>query len=135
MPNGPRVLIENACYHIIAKGNHGQVIFKDGQDYGECLNRLRKYKKRYNFLIYGYCLMANHIHILGEIKPVSNISRFMASLLRSYTAYFNNKYTIEGQLWQGRFKSKAILKDGYLLDCINYIEQKPVKTKFTWHNN
>ncbi|PIU41760.1 MAG: hypothetical protein COS99_03830 [Candidatus Omnitrophica bacterium CG07_land_8_20_14_0_80_42_15] len=127
MPNGPRLLLENVCYHIITRGNQRQLVFKDLKDYQEYLDRLRKYKKKYDFLLYGYCLMPNHVHMVGEITPASNLSAFMRALLRSYTAYFNRKYKKEGHLWQGRFKSKIIIKDRYLFDCINYIEANPIK--------
>lgn len=128
MPTGPRVLMDNVCYHIITRGNQKQRIFRENSDYGECLDRLRKYKKRYNFSLYAYCLMPNHIHLLGEIQITYELAPLMSSLLRSYTAYFNNKYDKVGHLWQGRFKSKVILKDRYLIDCINYIEANPVRT-------
>ena len=127
MPNGPRLLLDNVCYHITTRGNHKQWIFKDGRDYKAYLDRLRKYKKKYQFLLYAYCLMPNHIHLLGEIKKTSHLSKFMSSLQRSYTAYFNEKYATVGHLCQGRFKSRVIAKDNYLVDCISYIETNPVK--------
>lgn len=129
MPSGPRLLLDNVCYHIITRGNQRQRIFKDDSDYQEYLDRLRKYKKKYDFLLYGYCLMSNHIHLLGESKLTSALSGFMSSLQRSYTAYFNGKYGQVGHLWQGRFKSKVIAKDRYLIDCINYIEANPLRAK------
>ena len=131
MAAGPRVLLDNVCYHIITRGNQKQKIFRDTPDYQEYLNRLRKYKKRYDFGLYAYCLMPNHIHMLGQIQDTSDLAHFMSSLLRSYTAYFNNKYDKVGHLWQGRFKTKIILKDRYLIDCINYIEANPVKTNIS----
>ena len=127
MPAGPRVLLDNVCYHIITRGNQKQKVFRDALDHQEYLNRLRKYKKRYDFSLYAYCLMPNHIHMLGQIQDTSGLPHFMSSLLRSYTAYFNNKYDKVGHLWQGRFKTKIILKDRYLIDCINYIEQNAVR--------
>jgi len=51
----------------------------------------------------------------------------MQGLSRSYTAYFNQRYKKVGHLWQGRFKSKVIVKDNYLIDCIHYIELNPVR--------
>jgi putative transposase len=51
----------------------------------------------------------------------------MQCLHRSYTAYFNNKYNKVGHLWQGRFKTKIIEKDQYLIHCIAYVEQNPVR--------
>ena len=127
MPTGPRLLITGACYHIITRGNQRQQIFYDEKDFRVCLLTMKRYKKRYGFLLYGFCLMPNHIHLVGEPKEPQNMSKFMQGFLRSYTAYFNKRYKKVGHLWQGRFKSKVIVKDRYLLDCIQYIELNPVR--------
>ena len=44
MPNTPRLLVENACYHLIARGNQKQRIFMDGKDYQKYLGRVKIYK-------------------------------------------------------------------------------------------
>ena len=71
--------------------------------------------------------MPNHIHLIGEIKQSKDLAKLMSGLNRPYTAYFNDKYETVGHLWQGRFKSKIVAKDEYLIDCINYIEYNPVR--------
>jgi len=127
MPNGSRIVIENALYHIMVRGNQKQEVFVENSDFNEYLKRIRRYKKKYKFNLYGFCLMPNHIHIIGEIEKSKNLAKFMHGLSRSYTAYFNKKYKKVGHLWQGRFLSKVILKDRYVLDCVNYIELNPVR--------
>ena len=127
MPDGPRVVLENACYHLIARGNQKQRVFKNKEDYKSYLHRIKRYKKRYGFRLYGFCLMPNHIHLIGKVGEAKCLAKFMQCLTRSYTAYFNEKYQEVGHLWQGRFKSKIIIKDRYLIDCVNYIELNPVR--------
>ena len=127
MPTGPRLVLEKVCYHIVARGNQKQRIFLDLSDYEEFVTRLKMYKRKHDFLLYGFCLMPNHIHIVGEPKEIPNLAKFMQGLLRSYTSYFNKKYNKVGHLWQGRFKSKVIVKDNYLIDCIHYVELNPVR--------
>ncbi|MFA5069094.1 MAG: transposase [Candidatus Omnitrophota bacterium] len=127
MPGSPRVYINNGCYHIIARGNQKQQIFKQDGDYLKYLVLLKKYKKIYSFKMYGYCLMLNHIHILGQVANAPNLSKFIQVVNRTYTAHFNNSYNKVGHLWQGRFKSKIIVKDQYLINCVNYIECNSVR--------
>lgn len=129
MPTGPRFLLEHACYHIITRGNQRQKVFLDTADYEAYLVRLRRYKRRFGFQIYGFCLMPNHMHMVGEPKEAANLAKFMQGVSRSYTAYFNKRYKKVGHLWQGRFKSKVIAKDGYLIDCIQYVEHNPVRAQ------
>lgn len=45
----------------------------------------------------------------------------------TYSLWFGKKYNKVGHIWQGRFKSSPVLKDEYLLNCINYIEMNPVR--------
>ena len=127
MPNTRRILLEGCCYHLIVRGNQKQPVFKEPEDHAFYLHLLKKQKRRHKFYLYAYCLMPNHVHLLGEIKPATHLSRFMHDLNRTYTLYFNHKYNEVGHLWQGRFKHKLIYKDTYLIDCINYIERNPLR--------
>ena len=129
MPSTPRLLIENACYHLMARGNQKQRVFLDEEDSREYLERLKIYKKKFDFKFYGYCLMPNHVHLVGQIEVAENLSKFMQGVTLSYALYFNDKHTKVGHLWQGRFKNKVITKDRYLLDCISYIELNPVRAE------
>jgi hypothetical protein len=40
-----------------------------------------------------------------------------------------SKYRKVGHLWQGRFKSKPIVKGQYLINCAEYIEANPVRAE------
>ena len=126
MPTGPRFLLPGACYHLITRGNQRKQVFFDDSDYRAYLTRLKRYKARHKISVYGFCLMPNHIHILAQPAEDKDLSKFMHGLSRSYTAYFNRRYGKVGYLWQGRFKSKVIAKDNYLVDCVQYIEHNPV---------
>ena len=129
MPTGPRILLDNACYHVVMRGNQRQMVFMEKSDFEYYLNKIRKYKRKYNLFLYSYCLMSNHIHMLVEIKDSKNLPSFMHDLNRSYTAYFNNRYQKVGYLWQGRFKSYIVNKDEYVFNCINYMESNPVRAE------
>lgn len=124
-----RILIENACYHVYARGNQKQKIFIEKNDFEFYLKQLEHYKIKYSFYLYGYCLMPNHIHLMGKPAIPKKLSNFMQCLQRSYTAYYNKKYEKVGHLWQGKFKTKLIIKDEYALECISYIETNPVRAK------
>lgn len=127
MPRGARIILKNVCYHIVNRGNQEQRIFFEDEDFEKYLQLLKHYKKKYAFKIFSYCPMPNHIHILLEPKQPNKLSKFMQGLTQTYTAWFNNKYKKVGRLWQGRFKSMVIQKDDYLLKCISYIEENPVR--------
>lgn len=127
MPRSARILLENTCYHIIARGNQKQEVFFETIDYERYLQLLKKYKLKYHFKLYGYCLMNNHIHMIIDPSQSHELSKVMQGLNLSYSIWFNAKYDKIGHLWQDRFKSVVIQKDEYLLTCINYIEANPVR--------
>ena len=124
-----RISIENAYYHIYARGNQKQKIFIEKSDFEFYLERLKHYKIKYSFYLYAYCLMPNHLHLMGKPSHPEKLSNLMQCLQRSYTAYYNKKYEKVGHLWQGKFKTKIIVNDQYALECISYIEQNPLRAK------
>jgi putative transposase len=127
MPRTARLFIKNALYHVISRGNQKQVVFHEKEDYEYFLTRLKKYKAKYNFRIYAYCLMDNHIHLLIDPGDKLNLTKVMHGMNTSYAMWFNNKYGKCGHVWQDRFKSFVIQKDDYLLNCVTYIEYNPVR--------
>jgi len=133
MPIRTRVLINNAVYHIITRGNQKQKVFYDNSDYTKYLNLLHRYKNKYRSRVYAYCLMPNHTHMLMLPENKDQLKKIMLCLNLAYCKYFNLKYEKNGHLWQGRYKSNVILEDQYLVNCATYIEMNPVRAKLSQH--
>lgn len=131
MPRTKRITTENGCYHIITRGNQKQNVFLEKSDFEKYLFNLIKYKTRYKFKLYSFCLMPNHVHLIVEVKNPKLLSKIMHKLNLGYTLYFNSKYNKVGHLWQDRYKSKIIEKYNYLLGCANYIETNPIRSSLT----
>lgn len=121
-----RIEFSGALYHIFARGNNKQVIFRDEQDYKVYINLLKKYQHRYRFILYAYTLMPNHLHLLIETSVIP-LSKIMQGLQQSYTAYFHKKYKTGGHLFQGRYKAILCEKESYLLELVRYIHLNPVR--------
>ena len=126
MARKPRIQYPGAFYHVIARGNGGQKIFRDSQDYERYINFLREYKVRFGFLLYAYTLMPNHIHLLLEMKETP-LSKVMQVLQFRYTRNFNIRYKKWGHLFQGRYKAILCDKDSYFLELSAYIHLNPVR--------
>ena len=73
----------------------------------------------------AFCLMPNHFHMLLHERIAGGISKFMQRLSTAYTMYFNEKNERSGALFQGRFKSKFVDSELYLLKIIDYIHSNP----------
>ena len=127
MPTRGRVVYDGAVCHIIQRGNNRQKIFKEESDYENFLSLIVKYKSKYEFDIYNYCFMGNHLHLLMKISKGIDLPRLMQGLFQSFRFYYRKKYKYTGYLFQGRYKSKIIDKDTYFLECARYIERNPLR--------
>ena len=65
MARKTRIEFEGALYHVIVRGNQKRKVFKSGDDYRIYLEILQRYKSRYQFALYAYVLMTNHIHLFA----------------------------------------------------------------------
>ncbi|HEY8908854.1 MAG TPA: transposase [Desulfosporosinus sp.] len=128
MPRGQRVKVEFSTYHVVQRGNEKKQIFRDDEDKAKFLETLAKAREKYNFILYAYCLMDNHIHLLVDDNG-NDISKLMKSINISYVSYFNRVYQRCGHLFQDRFKSEVVKDDRYLLEVSRYIHNNPVKAK------
>jgi len=126
MARKPRIEFEGALYHVITRGNQRQQIFRGTEDYERYLRILGDYKTRYEFVLYAYVLMGNHVHLLMETKEVP-LSRILQGINQSYTMYFNRKYATVGHLFQGRYKAILCDRDSYLLSLVKYIHVNPIR--------
>ncbi len=79
--------------------------------------------------IHAYALMTNHIHLLVTADSQQGVAKMMQYLGRRYVPYINKLYQRTGTLWEGRYKSSLIEAEPYLIACMRYIEENPVRAK------
>jgi putative transposase len=100
----------------------------DDADRRRFLRQLEQSLEQYGVVLYAYCLMGNHYHLLVE-TPRGNVSRFMQRLNTAYGMYFRNRHRRPGHVLQGRYGGKLVEGDEYLLRVTRYIHLNPVKIK------
>ncbi len=126
MARKPRIHYEGALYHVIVIGNNRSNIFEEKSNKEEYLRIIKKYKEKYNFKLYAYCIMDNHAHLLIEINKVP-LSKIMQVIQQVYTQRYNRAYKRTGHVFEQRYKAIICDKDRYLLALIRYIHMNPVK--------
>jgi putative transposase len=129
MPTQGRIVYDGAVCHIIQRGNNRQKLFREEEDHEKLLSLIKEYKEKMAFELYSYCLMSNHLNILMKIINKNNLPKLMQGIFQSFRFYYKRKYGYTGYLYQGRYKSKLIEKDLYLLECARYIERNPLRAK------
>jgi putative transposase len=82
--------------------------------------------ERYGWLLYAYCLMNNHYHLVIE-TPRPNLSLGMRQLNGLYARRFNLRHRRVGHLFQARFRSILVESESYLLAVCRYVVLNPVR--------
>ena len=121
-----KIIYEGAIYHIIQRAPGKDILFVEDNDYRYFLHLLKETKKKFSLLIYCFCLMTNHLHLLLKIKE-ANLSEGMKSLFTEYALYFNAKYKRKGHVFYGNYRAFLCLDDRYLMAASVYIHLNPYK--------
>ncbi|MGE0267967.1 MAG: transposase [Candidatus Omnitrophota bacterium] len=124
-----RVTYPELTYHVINRGNNREVVFAEEEDYYHYLNTLQRYKKKFGFKLFAYCLMTNNVHLLIKVSEQASISKIMQCITVAHIRQYNFKYRRCGHVWQGRFNSPLVSEDDHLLNVMRYIEQNPLRAK------
>jgi len=78
-------------------------------------------------LLYNYCLMTNHVHLLFEVGRDDTLSKAMHWLSTSFTRRFNRLAARNGHVWEGRFRSTIVEAPSYFFRCMAYVDLNPVR--------
>lgn len=112
-------------YHVFARGNDKQCIYKDDSDCRSFQELLAEALLRFGIKCVAYCLMRNHYHLLLRVGDVA-VSRLMQQLNSSYCQGFNRRHGRVGHVLQGRFGSRIVEDGAYTRTVLRYLALNPV---------
>jgi REP-associated tyrosine transposase len=121
-----RICFPGAVYHLIARGNARQRVYRGRADYELFLDLLDHCRERFGLLCHGYCLMGNHYHLVIE-TPRPNLPVAMRQLNGLYARRFNLRYGRCGHVFQARYRSILVERDSQLLATCRYVVVNPVR--------
>ena len=127
MTRTARLTYPGGFYHIFNRSLANIHLFPDVSYYEKLLEKLSLLIKEGDWIVYAYCLMPNHYHLLVEEKKIP-VAKLIGRLFTSYSAFFNKRNKRHGPLFEDRFKSKLIQKYNYFLEVSRYIHLNPVKS-------
>lgn len=126
MPRHARELNDTNVYHVIIRGNERKNIFEYDDDKQKFIETIFDKQKQDNYILYAYCIMDNHAHLVIENKK-EELDRIMKSINTTYACYYNRINKRVGHVFQDRFRSEGIKDEIHLLSVIRYIHYNPVK--------
>jgi putative transposase len=121
-----RLELAGGLYHVTARGDRREVIYRDDQDRIDWLALLGEVCSRFHWRCHAWCEMTNHYHFVVE-TPDANLSKGMRQLNGVYTQKTNQRHGLVGHLFQGRYKAILVERDAYLLELARYVVLNPVR--------
>lgn len=77
-------------------------------------------------LVWSYCLMGNHVHLIAVGKERCSISKALGNTHRACSQLRNREAAVTGHLWANRFFSTP-LDELHLWAAVRYVELNPVR--------
>lgn len=126
MARKPRIHFSGAMYHVMLRGNLGEIIFRSDLDRQYFLSLLTEGLTEYDHVIHAFCLMDNHVHFLIQVFDI-RLGKIMHNLAFRYAQWVNKHENRKGHVFQGRYQSKIVEDDAYLMTLIRYIHLNPIR--------
>jgi REP element-mobilizing transposase RayT len=123
-----RVEFDGALYHVTARGERRDAIFRTDSDRLAWLSMLGETCARFNFQVHAYCQMTNHYHIVVETVE-AGLARGMRYLNGNYSQYFNRQHELVGHVFQGRYTAILCQRETYLMELSRYVVLNPVRAR------
>ena len=102
-------------------------LFHDLGHYERMTRGLKEEVTRSGWIVFAYCWMPNHIHLLVQ-TPEPNLSRGMQHWLSGYANWYSKCNRRVGHLYQGRYKDLHVEDDSYFWSASRYIHLNPCQS-------
>lgn len=127
MARGIRIEFPGARYHVMARGNRRELIFRDAHDHRFFLKALAEACGMTGWQVHAWVLMRNHYHLLIE-TPSANLVAGMRWLQNTYTRRFNVRHKQWGRLFGDRYKAIPVDRSDYYYETLlDYIHLNPAR--------
>ena len=126
MPRIARIVVPGVAHHITQRGNRRMDVFFSDGDRAAYLDLLQELSAQHGLHILGYCLMSNHVHLVGIPRKTDSMARTIQIIQVRHTHAINRIKGWHGNLWQQRYFACA-LDDLHLWLAVRYVEQNPVR--------
>ena len=126
MPRMARVVVEGVPHHITQRGNNRQDVFLVDEDRRSYIQTLRDKCQHHGVALLGYCLMTNHVHLIGIPRQAASLALALGQAHWRYAMRFHRRYGRSGHLWQNRFYS-CPLGPRRLATALAYVDLNPVR--------
>ena len=102
-----RIVLPGIPYHVTQRGNGRQRVFFTETDYVLYLDLLREHAAEAGLVLWAYCLMPNHIHLVAVPTKAEALAQ---ALGRTHANFARKKNRASGMLWRLRSRLECQLR-------------------------
>lgn len=117
----------HATLHVVQRGRDRCPCFAGARDRSVYLDALRDCAEREGCAVHAYALMGNHVHLLFTSKRTAGPARLMPTIAARYARYLSGEYGHEDSVWEEPYDASPVHARRYLLACMRYVEENPVR--------
>ena len=123
-----RVIIPDLPYPVTQRGNGGQRVFFNEEDYATYRDLLASAAREASVAVWAWCLMPNHVHLILAPSDEDGLRRALARAHRAYAGRVHARRRRTGHFWQGRFGAVA-MDEEHLIAAYRYVALNPVRAR------
>lgn len=102
-------------------------VFKEPAAAELFIDELLTLRRELDFLLLGYVVMPDHVHLIVVPCPTTGLPRIMQHIKGRFARRHHQRSGGQGKLWQSRYYETLIRDEVSLLRRVDYVEQNPVK--------
>ncbi len=103
-------------------------IFIDKSIVNPIVGFLKELSSNYNFIVYAYCFMPDHLHLLLQGNDEkANLKKFVSMFKQKSGFWYKKKF--DAKLWQINYYEHVLRKEKAIKEIAYYIFANPVRQK------
>jgi putative transposase len=122
-------------YFVTICTENKKQLFIDGRHAETILSILREESEKHAFMVWGYCFMPDHLHLLVEgDAPTSDLKQFLKAF-KQRTSYVCRREAVGSvkKLWQPSYYEHILRRDEDTVGVLRYILNNPVRKDLAEH--
>jgi len=124
-----RRIIGGQIYHICNRVTEGKQLFGPPSEYDQWMRTLIEAMANYDFMVFAFCAMPTHWHLLVTAEKPKDLMRGMQWLGATHAIRLRRCHETVGRgaIYQGRYRSFWIKPGSLFWIITRYIERNPVR--------
>ena len=113
------------------RGVRRMALFDGRDDYELFLRTLAYAQRKVPVLLFAYCVMPNHFHLVVQPTVAATLAQFMKRLTGTHSRRWHRARGTEGTgaVYQGRYRAFPVQKNEAFLSVCHYVERNPLRAK------